>query len=208
VRKSIGWIGVLMAAAAFVAVTAVPAGAGEPGTAAPLHIRKVLVGPVPPGTQFVVTVACEGNEFPGEPIIFTGDGGSPASSVELVFDAQGNPVGSGDTVTFIDAGTCTVTETQTGGASSVSYECEGSLPPPDGNGNGDSVLPTGGGRFSPRLAQDDELEVCQGSGPQSDPIGVNIIRENQEATVTVTNTFPEPAPEAAVAIVEVPRFTG
>ena len=201
-----GWIGVFVAATAFVALAAVPAGAGEPGTAAPLHIRKVVVGPVQPGTQFVVTVACEGNDFPGEPIIFTGDGGSPTSSVQLVFDAQGNPVGSGDTVTFVDAGTCTVTETQTGGAASVSYECEGSLPPPDGNENGDSVLPTGGGRFSPRgpVAQ----QVCQSSGPQSDPIGVNIIVENQEATVTVTNTFAESAPEAAVAIVEVPSFTG
>ena len=202
-RKSIGWIGVFVAAAATVAMTAAPAGAGGGGDAAPLHIRKVVVGPVPPGTQFVETVACEGSES-GQPIIFTG--GPPASSVQLVFDAQGNPVGTGDTVTFTNGGECTVTETQNGGAASVSYQCEGSVPPST-MASGASVL-DGAGRFSPRLAGL-QLQPCQTSGPQSEPIGVNIVSSRQEATVTVTNTFVDPGSTAAAVPVEaVPLFTG
>jgi hypothetical protein len=203
VRKSIGWIGVTVAAAAMVAMTAAPAGAGDGGNAAPLTVRKVVVGPVPAGTQFVVTVACEGRR--GEPIIFTG--GPPAASQQLVFDADGNPAGTGDTVTFTNSGECTVTETENGGASSVSYQCEGSVPPPMTDG---TALPTGAGRFSPRLAGL-QLLPCQTSGPQSEPIGVNIANEDQEATVTVTNTFVDPGTAAAPAAVPVeaePLFTG
>jgi hypothetical protein len=187
-----GWIGAFVAATALVVLAAAPAGAGEPGNAAPLHVRKVVVGPVPPGTQFVETVACD------DDIIFTG--GPPATSVQLVFDAQGNPVGGGDTVTFVNEGQCSVTETETGGAASVTYQCEGSLPV-------DSMI-TGTGRFSPR-GPAAPPPVCESSGPQSDPIAVNIESERQEATVTVTNTFTEAPPtEPAVAVVEVPRFTG
>jgi hypothetical protein len=189
-------IGVLVAGAALVAVAALPAGAGD--DAAPLHIRKVVVGPVPPGTQFVETLACEGRE--GNPNISSPSG--PVSSVQFVFDAQGNPVGTGDTATFTGPGTCTVTETQNGGAASVSYQCEGTLPPPNGE------IEVTGGRFSPRPAQNGEAEVCPSSGPQSDPITVNIISANQEATATVTNTFVDPGTPAAVAVEAVPLFTG
>jgi hypothetical protein len=47
----------------------------------------------------------------------------------------------------------------------------------------------------------------------SDAITVNVFSEGQEATVTVTNTFVEPAPapeapEPAVAVEEAPRFPG
>jgi hypothetical protein len=191
---------VTAAAAALVLMAALPAGAGAVG-AAPLHVHKVVVGPVPAGTQFVVTVACD----PGT--IHTG--GSPVSSEQFVFDAQGNPVGTGDTVTFDGKTTCTVTETQTGGAATVSYECEGSVPPAtDSTGSG--------GRFSARLGPAVLPPVCESSGPQSDPITVNIMVETQEATVTVTNTFvaappsePAAAPAAPAApVVEAPRFTG
>jgi hypothetical protein len=147
----------------------------------------------------VVTVACEGRS--GQPIIFTG--GPQAASQDLVFDAQGNPVGT-DTVTFTNAGECLVTETQNGGAASVSYECEGSVPPP-------TIEPesSGAGRFSPRLAGPVQLLPCQTTGPQSEPIGVNIASSQQEATVTVTNTFVDPGSTAAAVPVEaVPLFTG
>jgi hypothetical protein len=200
VRKSIGWIGVLVATTGLVALVAQPAGAGREGSA-PLHVRKVVVGPVPPGTQFVETVACEGE--PGQPIIFTPSGA--VASQQLVFDAQGNPVGTGDTVTFISSGECTVTESQTGGAASVTYQCEGSVPPPQMD---ETILPNGAGRFSPRLAGL-QLQPCQTSGPQSEPIGVNIVSSQQEATVTVTNTFVDPgSTAAAVPVQAVPLFTG
>lgn len=186
------WAGVLVSAVVLVALAALPAGAGD-GAAAPLHIRKVVVGPVPAGTQFVVTVTCD------PPTITPGG----VSSQQFVFDAQGNPVGTGDTVTFEGPTSCTVTETQTGGAASVTYECEGTLPPPNDLG--------GSGRFSARLGIP-QGPICPSSGPQSDPITVNIIASRQEATVTVTNTFvPAPAPptpEPAVAVEEAPSFTG
>lgn len=149
---------------------------------------------MPAGTQFVVTIACDG------PIIFTGNG--PVSSAQFVFDAQGNPVGP-DTVTFNDAGTCTVTETQTGGAASVTYECEGTC---EG-----TALPSVGGRFGPRAAGPPLPEVCETSGLQGDPITVNIESPRQQATVTVTDTFeaaPAPAPPAAPPVEAGPRFTG
>jgi hypothetical protein len=116
------WIGVTAAVSALDVMGALPAGAGKDGGFAPLHVRKLVVGPVPPGTQFVVTIDC------GDDIIFTGVS-NPVSSVQLVFDAQGNPVGTGDTVMFMDGGNCTVTETQNGGAVSVIYECEGTFGP-------------------------------------------------------------------------------
>ena len=139
-RKSIGWIGVVVVATALAVLPALPTGAGRTG-AAPLHVRKVVVGPVPAETQFVVVVSCD------DDIVFNGSGGSSAT---LVFDAQGNPVGTGDTVTFTNEGECTVTETQNSGAASVSYQCEGSVSPPT-TASGASVL-DGAGRFSPRVA--------------------------------------------------------
>lgn len=184
------WIGAITAAAALVVLGALPAGAGNGGGAAPLTVVKVPVGPVPAGTQFVVTIECDGE------IIFTGN--DPAASAELVFDEQGNPVGP-DTVTFVDGGECTVTETQTGGAASVIYECEGTFP--------DLQSATGLGRFGVRNGPS---SPCETSGPQSEPITVFIEFEDQEATVTVTDTFeagPE-APQPAVAVEEAPRFTG
>jgi hypothetical protein len=199
---------VAVAAVALVLMGALSAGAGVVGTAAPLHVRKVVVGPVPPGTQFVETVACEGNQ--GEPIIFAGPGQPSASSVQFVFDSQGNPVGTGDTVTFTDPGSCTVTETQTGGAASVSYQCEGTLPlgPPGPDAASGGFRPQG--TVNPATpATTAPPEVCETSGPQSDPITVNIISPGQEATVTVTNTFvAPPPPPAPVAVVVVPLFTG
>jgi hypothetical protein len=186
-------IGVTTVAAALVALPALPAGAGDAGNAPILTIRKVVVGPVPPGTQFVETLNCDGN------IIRPGGPGS--STGQRTYDAQGNPVTSGN-FEFIDNGQCTVTETQTGGAASVGYECEGTVPPP--------VTLMGSGRSSPRVTGPAPAQPCQTSGPQSDPITVNIVGEDEEVTVTVTNTFVEqgtsPIPAAAVAAE--PLFTG
>jgi Domain of unknown function (DUF5979) len=199
VRK---WIGVTATAAALVVMGALPAGAGKDGGSAPLHVHKVVVGSAAAGTQFVVTIDC------GDEIIH--NDGNPVSSVQLVFDAQGNPVGTGDTVTFDDGGKCTVTETQNGGATSVVYECQGFAPAPP--------VPAveGSGRFGPRPTQNG-FDPCESNGPQSDPISVIIEVKDQEATVTVTNTFvtppespqpPPPPPEAAAVVVGAPRFTG
>jgi hypothetical protein len=190
------WIGAAVAAVAMLVLVAPPAGAGL--DAAPLTVRKVPVGPVPAGTQFVVTISCD------KPIISTGNGS--VSSTQLVFDAQGNPVGP-DTVEFSDFGTCTVTETQTGGAASVIYECEGSFTPGGLGSNG------GGARFG--LGNGPPREVCETSGPQSEPITMHIVSPAQDATVTITNTFeavpappPPPEPVPAEAVTAPARFTG
>jgi hypothetical protein len=183
----------LVVAAALVALPALPAAAGDGGNAPILTIRKVVVGPVPPGTQFAETVNCDGE------IIRPGGPGS--STGQRTYDAQGNPVTS-DSFEFIDNGQCTVTETQTGGAASVTYECEGTVPPP--------MMLEGAGRSSPRVAGPVPRQVCETSGPQSDPITVNIVGEDEEVTVTVTNTFVDPGTAAtpAVAVEAVPLFTG
>lgn len=66
---------------------------------------------------------------------------------------------------------------------------------------------------SPRVAGPAPPQPCETSGPQSDPITVNIVGEDEEVTVTVTNTFVEAgtaaAPgEPAAAVVGEPLFTG
>jgi len=166
------------------AALAAPSGAGEQD-AAPLTIEKVIVGTPPPGTQFVVEFNCEnGNN----------------TLDQVTFDEFGEPVGP-NTTFFLDPDECAPTETQTGGASSVSYACEGTIPnnspptvpqPPE---SGDWPV-TQGGRIT---------DPCAAAGPQSEPITVFIVAEGQDATVTVTNTFlaPEPAP-----VVVEPSFTG
>jgi hypothetical protein len=190
------WTGALVVAAALVALPALPAGAGVDGGNAPiLTIRKVVVGPVPAGTQFVETVSCDGD------IIRPGGPGS--SSRQLTFDAQGNPATS-SSLEFVDDGQCTVTETQTGGAASVVYECEGTIPPP--------MMLEGSGRSSPRVAGPAPPPPCETSGPQSDPIIVNIVGEDEEVTVTVTNTFVDSgtagAAAPAAAVVSEPLVSG
>jgi hypothetical protein len=187
------WIGVMLAAGSLLALSAASVGAGTGGNAPILTIRKVVVGSAPAGTQFVVAVNCDGD------IIRPGGPGS--SNGQRTFDAQGNPVGS-DAFEFVDTGQCTVTETQTGGAVSTSYECESAFTPPPTTVEANAL-------FGPRSAGIEPL-VCGSSGPQSEPMTVNIVTDGQEATVTVTNTFAAPGtpPPIADAVVAGPRFTG
>jgi hypothetical protein len=132
------------------------------------EILKTVTGTPPAGTTFEVTLACDGVTVtpPGE------------SQVVVRFDAAGTPQDV-SAFQFSGEGTCTVTETQTGGASSVTYECaltmgEEGIPPP-----------------------------CTPSGPQSDPVTLNVTTPRSGSSVTVTNTFEAPAPVATP-----PVFTG
>src|SRR5918994_5816718 len=96
-----------------------------PGTAE-FEILKTVNGAPPAGTTFAVTQACDGvTIFPG------GENGQ--TQVVVRFDATGTPQDPA-AFRFEGSGTCTVTETQTGGATSVTYECaltagEGAPPP-------------------------------------------------------------------------------
>ena len=189
----------VVALAAGSLVVASPAGAGGPGTAAPLTIEKVVEGPVPPGTQFVVTIACEGSEAEA-PQIIDNFPNSPLSSKTVTFDETGAPVGP-NVLFFVGPGFCIVTETGTGGAAQVSYACAGQIlePPPPSTTSTTASNQVDGG-FS---AQNGLLtDPCAAAGPQTEPMTVFIEAPFQDAAVTVTNTFP-PTP-----VVIAPTFTG
>jgi hypothetical protein len=157
---------------------------------APLTIVKVVDGPVPAGTTFEVTVHCD------KAIIV--DGGPASDTASVTFDEDGQPT-SPDVIGFGDPGTCTVTETGTGGAASVAYACEGVAGTPEGLPDSSSF----GDRSSAAVA----LPVCATTGPV-DPIVVNISAPDQSGTVTVTNTFTGPQPQPAAEVVAAPAFTG
>ena len=89
----------------------------------------------------------------------------------------------------------------------MNYECTGQIPPEELSVS-TTAATTGiqvDGGFS---AQENGLtDPCAAAGPQAEPMTVFIEREDQDAAVTVTNTFPEP-PAAAPAVVIAPTFTG
>jgi hypothetical protein len=157
--------------AATVAALAAPASAGQNLN---VQVHKVVVGNAPPGTTFTVHYACS-------------DGGP---SGDLSFDASGDPVPANDN--FFNANvpgtTCTITETGTGGATTVAYACED-------DGINATCAPSGN-------------EATFDSPDQT----------STSVTFTVTNTFAEPtpdttpagpaAPEPATAVVSTPVFTG
>jgi hypothetical protein len=159
------------------------AGAGEQ-LAAPVTIVKTVSGPVPVDTTFTARIECD------HAILDTGSGSVVSATV--TFDATGQPT-SADTFDFNDTGQCIINETATGGAATVTYACVGVQP----------VEPPA----------PDAPQVCPEAGPQSASISVNILSNNQSATVTIANTFvepepvePEPTPSPAVVVQ--PVFTG
>ena len=163
-RRVPGSIVLLVALAATVAF--VPsAGAGDLEDPSVVTVTKVVEGEVPDGTEFVVEVDC-------------GDEGGP---VELTFGAAG-----GTEEVFVDFGGCTVTETDDGGAASVTYVCQIDDPGDQG-----------------------EPSTCQGDQT------VQVDAPGTLATVTVTNTFPttevepdEAPAEIADVVAARPSFTG
>jgi hypothetical protein len=165
------------------------AGAGVgPVLAAPLTIVKTVSGSVPAGTTFTATIQCDND------IIVTP--GGPSDTATVSFDATGQPT-TADTYGFNDPGSCTVTETANGGATTTTYACE-------------STQPIDGESFGPGTQQV-EQPICPAAGPQAAPITVNIEFENQTATVTIANTFTAPTPPPvtpAAQIVAQPAFTG
>jgi hypothetical protein len=172
---------------------ATSANAGAP-LAAPLTIAKVVHGPVPPGTTFTARLDCGD----GNTIIQGPDG--PASFVDVTFNAAGEATTQA-TFGFGGPGDCTVTETASGGAATVSYSCVGD-PGSDAAAN-----------IQPAAVVTPE-NPCDTAGPQADPIEVAIFNETQSATVTIDNTFvappptPEPQAEAATTTIVQPSFPG
>ena len=166
----------LLASLAFVACTLLALGApASAGENLHVEVNKVVVGSAPAGTTFTVHYACT-------------DGGP---SGDLTFDATGKSVPANDN--FFNDGvlgtTCTITETGTGGATTVAYNC-----------------------------QDDGVNAsCAASGNEVTFDSPNNTSNN--VTFTVTNTFggasptptapaAQPEPEPATAVAGVPRLTG
>jgi hypothetical protein len=173
------------------------ASAGQPQAGvAPLTVVKTVSGPVPAGTTFTAKVQCNGD------IIFV-QGGASVDNATVTFGADGQPT-SPDTVTFLDPGQCTVTETANGGAATTTYACEGGIPLPTTTTTAVEVPQSD--VFPSAVVPDGP--VCETAGPQATPITVNIENEDQEATVTIANTFVAPPPQPAAALVVAPTFTG
>jgi hypothetical protein len=177
------------ASIAGLAVAGLAGSAGAGGSVpldAPLTIAKTVHGPVPAGTTFTAHIACD------DDIIVSG--GGTVDAIDVTFDATGQATTQA-TFGFDDPGTCTVSETADGGAATVSYACAGDLGQ------------AGAGDFAPAAVVDPE--VCATTGPQADPITVNIVNPGQMATVTIDNTFvaPEP-PTPAPELVLQPKFPG
>jgi hypothetical protein len=84
----------------------VPAGAGEDPFQV-LNVTKVVEGSPPAGAEFVVEVECSNDQGPTESDTLTFDG-----SGTQVFDAGGAST------------ECTATETESAGATTVTYSCE------------------------------------------------------------------------------------
>ena len=178
-RSAIRILFVAAMAAGAVAVAAAPSGAGAP-RANTVTIEKHVIGTAPTGTVFTVQLDCQSNLAPlAAPLA--------APIPTLSFDANGQA--QSNNVFNVPAGqTCTVTETATGGASTVAYACAIT------RGSTDQIGP-------PFLGN------CTAGNVASftDVIG-------DHATITVTNTFvaptPPPAPPVTQAVQVAPTFTG
>jgi hypothetical protein len=165
-------LSVLALAAGVVVALGTPASAGENMH---VEINKVVVGSAPAGTTFTVHYACT-------------DGGP---SGDLTFDATGKPVPANSN--FFNDGvvttSCTITETGTGGATTVAYACQD-------DGVNASCGPSGN-------------EVTFDS-PTNTSNNVTFTVTNTYGGATSTTTVPpaSPEPEPATAVAGVPRLTG
>ena len=149
---------IAVAAAAVIALSGVAlfstADAGVmPGLAAPLTINKVVEGAVPPGTTFSVLVACDGDiiddgmgiEDEAGGLSAQGKGPGGVSSAVVTFDETGAPTSAPNPIGFVGPGTCTVTETAAGGASTIGYTCDGQIPADERGAAGGQGRPLRGG---------------------------------------------------------------
>ncbi len=158
----------------------VPLLAATPGGAQTLPvitIKKVVTGVVPAGTTFTVDVTCTRpvpTDVGGAASTTTSTTGGTHAAVEFLvpvtFNANGDPTGTNTVSPPSIPGSCTATETVTGGAQSVSYTCA------LGSGATDTTCST------------DQQTVT--FGPDSATGG--------NTTITVTNVFPPPPPAPVI----------
>lgn len=106
-RKLGALIAVLALSGISLVTLASPAGAGNTMTVA---ITKVVVGDVPSGTTFAVTITCTNPAAGPNPITFNAAGAVTSSQNFVLVPTAGT--------------TCTVSETTNGGATTVTYGCQ------------------------------------------------------------------------------------
>jgi hypothetical protein len=166
---------------------------------APLTITKATTGgTAAAGTTFSVTLTCDDTVInPGS----VGQPGLPTDTLTVQFTVDSSGIAqpqAGYVVSFFEEAACQVNETGTGGATAVSYTCT-------------STAGEGAGSAGWTSSAQELTAGCVSAGPQSTPIGVNIVDENQTAHVSVTNTIAAsvtPPPAVAPAVVVQPAFTG
>jgi hypothetical protein len=185
------------------ALTIPSAGAGGGSGVAPATIDTVAVN-APAGTTFTVNLTCDNTAI-------IPPGGSPATDVDTIdftytVDAAGQAVPDGtNTVFFDNEAQCTVTETNAGGAGTTSYACADNSADLIGSGNStpfpgaESTTDPGSTDGAAPAAVAPSGEFCATNGPQAEPIVFQVVAEEQEVIVTVTNTF---------AVVSPITFTG
>ena len=182
-------VAALLGALGLVAVLGLitPADAGR-GSDNYVVVDKVVDGPVPEGTVFEIEVDCTPSAPVGSPEAEATPSVPDPDPVTLQFDANGDPVGT-DMVSAPRFGTCKVTETDDGGASTVSYQCAVPALP---NGTADPEV------NGVSAACKDDQTVAFGTPDAAETAEYELI--GAEGTVTVTNTFePEPEPEPETA---------
>jgi len=187
----------LLAALALAAVplTAAATGAQE-GPDLAFTVRKVVVGT---GAPSAVSADCEYNSDASASVVDT-----------LHFDAEGNPVASGDSDWQIEdgawlllggsgaGGVCTFTETTTGGASSTAWTCAYEA----------DVI------SAPDATQIEQAGCQAPAGAGVGPVDVVWVDDRevseQASTVVFTNTFTVTPPpiQPAAQVVAQPAFTG
>ena len=136
--------------------------------------------------------------------IAAGDAGLTEVDLAFTVDASGTvqPT-AGHTIGFLEQTDCTITETGTGGATSVSYACTGS-----GAVRTWTEGIRGGRRRRLGLARAPRrprtpTTRARPRARRRRRSGSTSSAEDQAATVTVTNTMP-----AVAAVLVTPRFTG
>jgi len=155
-RTIIRIVGVAALAFGAVASTAIPGGAGAPAATNTVIVEKEVIGDVPAGTTFTVEVTCESQLDAHAAAVVP---------VEITFDENGDPTSDNSLTT--PAGTrCTATETEDGGATSTTYDCDMEHGLSDQNGS----------PFLGNCGPDDNQATF------GDVVG-------DTATITVTNTF-------------------
>jgi hypothetical protein len=148
-----------------------------------LTVDKSVVGTAPSGTVFTVQVHCTGD---GDTTLYFNAAGHSSSS-------NGTPI-SAPVINPDPTDTCTVTESVSGGASSIAYECE-----------------LGAAHVGATCNSNNVVQYTNASGASATIVVTNTFEEPTTTTTTTTvaptttTVPPKPAPKPILAPA---RFTG